>query len=71
MTTDTKKPLAERLLSKMQEEINWQNEDLSEKRNTLVETPNDEARNAVIIAMSVLLALYETQAAMQAEAIRG
>lgn len=71
MTTDTKKPLAERLLSKMQDEINWRNDDLNEKRTALVETPNDEARNAVIVAMSVLLALYEVQALMQAEAIRG
>ena len=71
MTTDTKKPLAERLLAKMQEEINWRTEDLGNARRVLVDAPSDEARNAVIVAMSVLLALYEVQALMQAEAIRG
>lgn len=69
--TDTKKPLAERLLSKMQEEINWRNEDLAAKQHALVTTPSDEARNAVISAMSILLALYEMKALMQAEAARG
>lgn len=69
--TDTKKPLAERLLSKMQEEINWRNEDLVDKRNLLVEKPSDETRDDVLVAMYVLLALYETQTIMQAEVIRG
>ena len=55
----------------MQEEINWRNEDLVGKQNILVQTPNDEARDAVIIAMAVLLALYETMMVMQAEAARG
>lgn len=63
--TEPIEPLANRLIYKMNEEINWRTETLADARNKLVDEPSDEARNRLILEAAVLIALHEVRHEMQ------